>query len=321
VGETLVTVLLISYNHIESFERAIESVLSQKTNFDFKIIILDDASTDGTSELVKKYSHEKNVKCIIREKNLGSTQNLYQGLKLIDTKYYAVLDTDDYWCDDNKLQMQIDILEQNPDCSFCAHNTLVTYADSGKTRIYSEISTRKFGFPSKISRKHYIEPHNSSRVYRTDCLDLAQIKDPVVLTYDIATNFYFLTKGNLYYLENVMSVYDYTNNGFYSGASSYKQRFYSANTIHKLNKEFDYKYNNLLAKFFATRLNLSFVKYFSLKLTNNPEKLDILYQKILDRYSKKYLNNKDRKPILQISLPVNQKTSLVFEIRREKDKV
>ena len=244
----LVTVLLVTYNHVDSFDKAIQSVLSQKTNFPFKIVVLDDASTDGTSDLVKKYEDLPNVKIVIREAS-AKGNNLYLGLKEVDTKYYAILETDDYWCDENKLQMQVDALENNPDCSFCAHNTLINYTATQKTKNYINSPTRKYTFPpKKISRKYYIEPHTSSRLYRTECLNLDEIKNPRIATYDIANNFYFLTKGNLYYIDRIMSVYNYTNKGVYSGVSSYLQRFKSASVINKLNEEFDYKYNYLLAR-------------------------------------------------------------------------
>ena len=65
----LVTVLLITYNHIDSFDKAIQSVLEQKTNFSFQIVVLDDASTDGTSQYIKKYENIPNVKIITRKEN------------------------------------------------------------------------------------------------------------------------------------------------------------------------------------------------------------------------------------------------------------
>ena len=317
----LVTVLLICYNHADSFEKAIQSVLNQKTSFGVKIIVLDDASTDGSQEIIKRYKDRPEVKCVLREKNSGGL--VIEGLKLVDTKYFAVLETDDYWCDDNKLQEQVDILENNPDCSFCAHNTLVNYTVEGRTKKYfNGVKTGKFTFPPrKITKKYYIEPHTSSRVCRTEIMNLDEIKNAFVLSSDISANFYFLTKGSLYYIDKVMSVYNYTGKGVYSGVSSYRQRYNSALRIKELNTEFGYKYNRLLARFFATRLNLIFYKYLILKYTRNPARLEKMYNGILARYERKYLNNRERKPVLLVDLPLNKKTSLVIEIRREKERV
>ena len=145
----LVTVLLITYNHVDYFEKAIQSVLAQKTNFPFQIVISDDASTDGTSEIVKKYKDIPNVKVIIRKEN-SCGKNTYLTLSEINTKYFTVLEADDYWCDENKLQTQVDILENNPDCSFCAHNTLVNYPNLKTEKEYLRCPTKIFKFPKKL---------------------------------------------------------------------------------------------------------------------------------------------------------------------------
>lgn len=313
----LVTILVITYNHIDNFANAIESVLNQKTSFRYKIIVLNDASTDGTSEVVKRYANYPNVECIIRPKNIGGVQNILEGLKLVNTKYYAILESDDYWSCETKLQEQVDILEQNPDCSFCAHNTLVNYVNESKSKPFLENCKQKYFFPKKITKSQYIEPHTSSRLYRTDCLNLEEIKNPLTVVSDISSNFYYLTKGNLFYIDKIMSVYNYTEKGIYSSISSYKQRFYSANIIKLLNEEFDYKYNYLLARFFSTRLNLSYIRHLVLKFAKNSKP----YEKVLEDFEYKYLKNWDEKPIFKITIPIGREKRLAFELKREKAKV
>jgi glycosyltransferase involved in cell wall biosynthesis len=321
MSESLVTVLLISYNHALSFQKAIDSVLSQKTNFNFEILILDDASTDGSKEIINEYiSKFPNVSAIIQSKNLGSTQNILSGLREIKTKYFATLETDDYWCDDNKLQMQVDILEEHNDCSFCAHNTLVNYNKNKETKPFITEETKKYFFPKRVSSQYFIEPHTSSRLYRTSCLNLNEIKNPIVATYDIATNFYFLTKGNLYYIDKIMSVYNYSGNGIYTSIPPFEQRYKSGNVLYILNQEFDFRYNHLLARGFARRINLDYLSYLQLKHCKNKHKLENLYQKHLNNFKLKYLNenNWDIKPIYQIKIPFGFKKKIVFEIKREK---
>lgn len=314
----LVTVLIVTYNHADTFAQSIESVLCQKTNFNYEVWILDDCSNDGTKEIIKKYCNYKNTVYFAREKNIGKTENIYKALELINTKYYAILESDDYWCDENKLQTQVDILDNNPDCSFCAHNTVVNYTYLNTTRLYLQSQSKKFVFPpKKISKKYYIEPHTSSRLYRSGCLNLTEINNPCIFTSDIALNFYFLTKGNLYYIDKIMSVYNYTQKGSYSSMSPYWQRYSSACIIKELNEAFDYKYNNILARFFATRINLNFIKYLSIKHTKNKKKLNKLYLKILNDFHNKYLIKCDVKPISKFGIRFFNKR-LVFEIKREK---
>ena len=239
MNKPLVTVLVVTYNHVSSFEEAIKSVLIQKTNFDFKIWVLDDASTDGTTELVRKYAelYPEKIVPIIRPQNLGGIQNVFQALQRIDTKYFATLESDDYWCDENKLQKQVDILEQNPDCSFCCHNSYRRYPNNDSCSkhntpyIRTKVKSGKYSFPKKICSKQYIEPHYSSRMYRTECLNLDKVKNPIMVCYDIASMFWFLSYGNMYYDNRIMSVYNFSYSGVYSGADSNTQNYMSANIL------------------------------------------------------------------------------------------
>ena len=119
------TVIIITYNHFPYFEDAIESVLCQKTNYRYEIHIFDDASTDGTSDLVRHYAskYPKLITAHISPKNLGAQGNYWKAYSSVKTKYCIALEADDYWCDDEKLELQIKALETHPECSFCGHNT------------------------------------------------------------------------------------------------------------------------------------------------------------------------------------------------------
>ena len=320
----LLTVILSTYNHVSTFERAIESVLSQKTNFEYKIIINDDASNDGTSDIVRKYAGMYPDKIIanIGEENTGATPRIIAAIEQLDTKYYAILETDDYWCDENKLQIQVDIMEANPDCSVCAHNTVVKYNDGSEKLYLAGVPECKFEFPKhRITKKEYIEPHISTKIFRTDAIDPKEVKNPLMLVYDIANNFYYLTKGKMYYIDKPMSVYNYTGTGFHSAKNPYQQRHKSADIIYQLNKEFDFKYNYLLSRFFATRLNLFITTYWKLKYFTPKNKLDKAYNRILTNFKKTYLSQTDIKPILRFVLPLSKKRRIVFELKREKDRV
>ncbi len=118
---TLVSVCIASYNHQNYIEKSLHSVLNQKTDFKFEIIVGDDASTDETQKLVKEVFSSTNIErqLILREINLGCPYNGLETFFKAKSKYIAVLDGDDYWTDPYKLQKQVDYLEQNSDCSFC----------------------------------------------------------------------------------------------------------------------------------------------------------------------------------------------------------
>lgn len=320
MSEYLVTVLLSTYNHVNTFEKAISGVLSQKTTFPYKIVVYDDCSTDGTSDLVRKYSTYPNVECIIRDKNVGAITNIFQAVKSVDTKYFIILETDDYWSRDDKLQIQVDILENNPDCSFCAHNTLMDYKEHKFKDLYLKTKkTKKFSLPKKIEHGKYIEPHISSRLYRTSCIDYNEVKDPILVTSDIASNFYYLTKGNLYYIDEVMSVYNVSGKGIYSSVGTYEQYYKTANCIYRLNKALDWKYNYMLAGFFASRLSLTFLGHLRLRYLTSGKNLETVYKNVLNKFYDDFVVKRKKKCLFRLVLPLSRHKRISLELVREKD--
>ena len=112
-----VSVLLPTYNQEKYIGKALESIVVQKTDFEYEIMVGDDASNDGTRKIVEEYrrKHPEIVKTIIRKKNLGAYRNFLDLIKRAQGDYIAFLEGDDYWIDEEKLQKQVDFLEKNPD--------------------------------------------------------------------------------------------------------------------------------------------------------------------------------------------------------------
>ena len=119
----MVSVIMITYNHERFIREAIDSILMQKTNFDFEILIGDDASTDGTGKIVQEYADRfpNKIHAVIRSTNIGATKNSYDILCRAKGKYLASCEGDDYWTDEYKLQKQVDVLEKNPQYVACVH--------------------------------------------------------------------------------------------------------------------------------------------------------------------------------------------------------
>lgn len=117
-----VSVLCCSYNHERMIRRTLEGILTQKTNFAFEVIVSDDASTDGTQniirEYIKKYPNQME-KCVLRTQNVGIGCNYYEALQKVSGRYLAICDGDDEWLDPEKLQKQYDYLERHRECTVC----------------------------------------------------------------------------------------------------------------------------------------------------------------------------------------------------------
>lgn len=120
----LVSVRCITYNHEPYIAHALDGFLMQKTNFPFEVIVHDDASTDRTADIIREYEKKfpKIIKPIYEKENQYSKHNGSLD-RIVDSalkgKYVAFCEGDDYWIDENKLQMQVDFLEMNPKYGLC----------------------------------------------------------------------------------------------------------------------------------------------------------------------------------------------------------
>lgn len=115
--QPLLSVIFITYNHEKYVEKALRSVLEQKTDFPFEVVVGEDHSTDHTREIVTRIAEEypEQVRLLFREKNLGRpTLNVYETTMECRGEYLAYLEGDDYWSDPLKLQKQVDFLRANP---------------------------------------------------------------------------------------------------------------------------------------------------------------------------------------------------------------
>ncbi len=119
-----VSVCMLAYNHEKYVRQAVESVLMQKVDFPYEIVIGEDCSTDQTAEILRDLA-KKNpdvIRLRCNKKNLGMQKNGLMTLNECCCEYIACLEADDYWTDDLKLQKQIDFLESHPEYSACFHN-------------------------------------------------------------------------------------------------------------------------------------------------------------------------------------------------------
>lgn len=112
-SQPLVSIMMTSYNRAPLIGEAIKSVLSQNY-FNWELLILDDASTDQTAEVVANFVHkDKRIIYCPAPQNLGISKNRNRGFSIAKGTYIAVLDSDDFWSDPDKLSRQVEFLESN----------------------------------------------------------------------------------------------------------------------------------------------------------------------------------------------------------------
>ena len=124
-----VSICCITYNHENFIKDTIEGFLSQKTDFPFEIIIHDDCSTDNTRKVIDHYhnSNPDKIRIIYQKENIKSKGKAIFPITFESAKgkYIALCEGDDYWTDPNKLQKQVNFLEENSDYIVCYHNATI----------------------------------------------------------------------------------------------------------------------------------------------------------------------------------------------------
>lgn len=110
-----ISVVIVTYNRADLLPKAVASVLAQSFK-DFELLIIDDGSVDGTEAYVRSLSfRDERVKYFKNEFNLGISKSRNRGVALARGEYIAMLDSDDYWLDKNKLKVQAAYLDEHPE--------------------------------------------------------------------------------------------------------------------------------------------------------------------------------------------------------------
>lgn len=119
MSEICVSIFMLTYNQEKFIGQTIDSILDQKTNFRYQLVIGEDYSTDDTRVICERYAteHPEKIRLLPSKKNHGLINNFIRTFKECDGKYVAICDGDDYWTDPLKLQKQVDFLENNSDYS------------------------------------------------------------------------------------------------------------------------------------------------------------------------------------------------------------
>jgi len=131
VKNPTVSVNVLTYNQEELVKETLDSILSQECCFAYEIIIGEDCSTDNTRNVCLDYQHRypEKIKLVLPDNNGGLMVNCMNVCNEDRGKYVAVIAGDDYWCDNKKLQKQVDFLEANPEYGVCFTACYIQYED------------------------------------------------------------------------------------------------------------------------------------------------------------------------------------------------
>lgn len=132
----MLDIIMPSYNHEKYISQAIQSVLMQECSFDYRLIIGEDCSTDGTLEICQQFANANPNKILLIKQaaNSGIAKNYKALFSAATAKYIAILEGDDYWIDEHKLQKQVQILESNSEIGLVHANYSSLYENGQKKK-------------------------------------------------------------------------------------------------------------------------------------------------------------------------------------------
>jgi glycosyltransferase involved in cell wall biosynthesis len=242
----LVSVLMPTYNHEKYVRQAIESVFMQQVDFKYEIVIGEDCSTDSTRSIVIEYQKKYNdrIRLILHEQNMGLNSNAGKMYQEGKGRYFALLEGDDYWTDQNKLQKQVAFLEKNPDFAICFHNMQIIYEDEPYKNCLSNFNQQEITSIEELaSYGNYI--HSASCIFRKYLSELPywfyQCPAPDYVLLLLSAQY-----GKIKFIDEVMGVYRIHKGGTWGPKGYSYQMEKTVELLEKIENKFDKKINQNL---------------------------------------------------------------------------
>jgi len=254
-----VSVAILTYYHEEYIRAALDSVLSQKTDYTYEIVVGDDCSKDRTREILQEYyeRYPDIITLVFNDTNLGISGNNYNVRTYCKGRYIATLSGDDYWIDDKKIQKQVVFLDSHPD--YYATTTSIQGRFDNDEKPFATYPNKKlrgatidlkaytkgaiFGTNGMMMRNAYLS--DSGREY------FSTVKKASPYIDDATECILVLQKGLVYVFEDESVVYRVRR--VKEGSKNFNSRY---STLDKCRKSIDL-YNNL-ASILPEKVDLSF---------------------------------------------------------------
>ncbi len=258
----VVTIKCITYQHVNFIRDAIEGFLMQETTFPVEILIHDDASTDGTADIVREYQakYPQLIRTVLQTENQYSQGNKPGKFlnPLIRGEFVALCEGDDYWTDPHKLGKQVKLLEEHPEISGVFHwaNELLTAGQSAPLLRSSE----KNWLRSRLTVKDVLEDNviaTCSVVYRKSLRPVLSAEYNKLPMGDWPLWIHLALKGPLVCVPKRMAVYRHHSGGVWSTKSFAKQQVVAAQLFPILWKDLPLHLRGAMLKGFATLIQLA----------------------------------------------------------------
>jgi glycosyltransferase involved in cell wall biosynthesis len=201
-----VSVCVMTYNHENLIKNCLDSLIHQKCDFDFEIIIGEDCSTDNTRAIVQDYAKKYPgiVKLLLHEENVGGEKNYLLVHEAATGEYICNMDGDDFALP-GKLQAQADFMDKTPDCNIAFHRVNYLYPDGSVKEDNINYQSIKNGFRRRNLLQYMAVATHSSKMYRKNN---RQFEMPDFIVSDFYMNVEQVLENKAYYInDEIYGVY------------------------------------------------------------------------------------------------------------------
>lgn len=222
----LVSIACITYNHEPYIRQCLDGFIMQQTNFDFEVVIHDDASTDGTNNVIAEYCsrYPQLIRPIYQQKNkYKEGRGIYVRFVFPECrgKYIAMCEGDDYWTDPFKLQKQVDFLETHKTYVLCGHRYhVLSQSMLRSVSSAADMIDGTFNIMDFVTRQVFCS--TLTIVFRRSAINYLEL-NRYQHVIDAVLFYHLLKQGDGYCMNDVMAVYRLHNNGVWSAASHERQ--------------------------------------------------------------------------------------------------
>lgn len=239
--DILVSISCITYNHAPYIRECLDGFMMQQTNFPFEVLIHDDASTDGTTEIIKEYEakYPNIIKPLYEEENQwvkGRRGSAVFNFPRAQGKYIALCEGDDYWTDPLKLQKQVDFLESHPDYVMCTH-VVDMYKQAERTQVKWSVQEAQEYDIEKLVYGPWIY-HPLSVMFRLAAFHIDKYSR-YKHSKDMTLFYHLLSSGKGYYMVDNMAVYRQHAAGVWSGINDEEKlisNFYYCKSLYEVER-------------------------------------------------------------------------------------
>ncbi len=266
MSDTLLSIIVITYNQEQYIKQTIESIINQKTEYKYELLIGDDCSKDSTREILNDYAQKYPdiIKPIYNEKNLGAVGNYFNVLKHCSGKYIMECGGDDWWFPE-KLVKQISYMESNPNTGMC-YGKAKCYDENGNSLNYevgnsinsleellsiNQIPACSVCFRKELADKYIIDISPENKMWRME---------------DYPMWIWMMKNSNIHFIDDYLAAYRIITDSVSRSSNIEKQISFEENTWE-------------IRKFFAEKYGIN-IKTFDREQYRN----ELLYSKLLKKY-------------------------------------